>query len=230
MKRVNYLMIMPHYTRECSKILFCFMVCCSALYGYCCHAQTQQRTFESVCGKERSIIIWKEKTENNIIILTASENSEIHHYRFSPSCTTLCWQLTDSIKHTNLTITLSNKIYYIKGIHNNQPYNKAVKSKGHPWHQNIAYSAGRTLINKKYLKYECFRPDNLELYVMQAERKDTPVSFNNQKTYEVKVGLTGILSHFWSCLYYFNALNHMFVDYKGVNGGPGTPETIIKAK
>ena len=229
MKRFYHLTTMPHNIIECNTILSCLVICCSILYSISCNAQARQRHFESVCGKAKNIIIWNEKTENNIIFLTTSQNSEVHHYRLSPLCTTLSWQLTDSIKHTNLTIVLYNNNYYFKGTLNNQPYNKTVKSKGYPWYQNIAYSAGQT-INKNSIKYECFRPDNLELYVMQAERKATTVLFNNQKTYEIKVRLTGILSHFWSCLYYFNAANHQFIGYKGVNGGPGTPETIIKAK
>ena len=229
MKKIYHSTIIPHCTVKCSMVLSYLIICDSALCAFSCKAQIQQRYFESVCGKEKSMITWKEKTDNNIIFLTTSQNSEIHHYRLSPSCTTLSWQLTDSIKHTNLTVILYNNIYYFKGVFNNRPYSKSVKSKGYPWYQNIAYSAGQT-VNKNSIKYECFRPDNLELYVMQAERKAGTVVFNNQKAYEVKVKLTGLLSHFWSCLYYFNAANHQFIGYKGVNGGPGTPETIIKAK
>ena len=228
MKTVCHSTIILHCTIKCSKVLSYLIMCYSTLYVFSCNAQIQQRSFESVCGKEKSMITWNEKTENNIIFLTTSQNSEVHHYRLLPSCTIHSWQLTDSIKHTNLTVILYNN-YYFKGIFNNRPYSKTVKSKGYPWYQNIAYSAGQT-VNKNSIKYECFRPDNLELYVMQAERKAGTVVFNNQKAYEIKVKLTGLLSHFWSCLYYFNAANHQFIGYKGINGGPGTPETIIKAK
>lgn len=208
----------------------CYLGLCF-LYCFTYEVQAQEKSFESLCEKEKSIITWnKRKIENNITCLRTSQNSEIHYYNISPSLTMLSWQVIDSIRHTNLTITLYNSNYYFKGIFNNQPYDKTVKSKGYPWHQNIAYSAGKILINKKSFTYECFRPDNLELYVMQAERKNNLTVFNNQNAYEVKVRLTGLLSHFWSCLYYFNAENHQFIGYKGVNGGPGTPETIIKSK
>lgn len=208
----------------------CYLGLCF-LYCFTYEIQAQEKSFESLCGKEKSIITWnKRKIENNITRLKTSQNSEIHYYNISPSLTTLSWQIIDSIGHTNLTITLYNSNYYFKGIFNNQPYDKTVKSKGYPWHQNIAYSAGKILINKKSFNYECFRPDNLELYVMQAERKNNLTVFNNQNAYKVKVRLTGLLSHFWSCLYYFNSENHQFIGYKGVNGGPGTPETIIKSK
>lgn len=238
MKRVYYLSVFQHFAVYF--IISC-IVCCLSY-----KAQAQQRSFESVCGTEKSIITWKERSattadkvgtttrnktvENTITCLTTSQNSEVHHYRFSPSLTTLSWHLTNSAKHTDLTITLYNSNYYLKGTFNNRSYNKIVKSKGYPWHQNIAYSAGQSFMGKTSFKYECFRPDNLELYVMKAEQTSSSVTFNNQNACEVKVRLTGILSHFWSCLYYFNAENHQFIGYKGINGGPGTPETIIKAK
>ena len=89
MKRFYHLTTMPHNIIECNTILSCLVICCSILYSISCNAQTRQRHFESVCGKEKNIIIWNEKTENNIIFLTTSQNSEVHHYRLSPLCTTL---------------------------------------------------------------------------------------------------------------------------------------------
>ena len=112
MKTIYHSTIIPHCTVKCSMVLSYLIICDSALCAFSCKAQIQQRYFESVCGKEKSMITWKEKTDNNIIFLTTSQNSEIHHYRLSPSCTTLSWQLTDSIKHTNLTVILYNNIYY----------------------------------------------------------------------------------------------------------------------
>lgn len=237
-------MIRIYYLSVLQRFAVYFMVNC---FAYCLSykAQAQQRSFESVCGTKKSIIIWEERiktasdkgetiTQNQttkaIICLTTSQDSEVHHYHLSPSLTTLFWHLTDFTKHTDLTITLYNSNYHLKGTFNNRLYNKVIKSKGYPWHQNIAYSAGQSLTSKKTFKYECFRPDNLELYVMQAEQTNGSVIFNNQNACEVKVRLTGGLSRFWNCLYYFNAEDHQFIGYKGVNGGPGTPKTIITAK
>ena len=64
---------MPHNIIECNTILSCLVICCSILYSISCNAQARQRHFESVCGKEKNIIIWNEKTENNIIFLTTSQ-------------------------------------------------------------------------------------------------------------------------------------------------------------
>jgi hypothetical protein len=100
----------------------CYLGLCF-LYCFTYEVQAQEKSFESLCGKEKSIITWnKRKIENNITCLKTSQNSKIHYYNISPSLTTLSWQVIDSIGHTNLTITLYNSNYYFKGIFNNQPY------------------------------------------------------------------------------------------------------------
>jgi len=109
---------------------------------------------------------------------------------------------------------------------NGKRISKTVKSKGKPWYQNIAYNAALTLNNGKSLEYECFRPDNIKLYTMSAVKKGIE-NFDGRNTVKIEVSLTGFMSAFWSCDYYFATTTLEFVGYKGINGGPGTPETII---
>ncbi len=125
-----------------------------------------------------------------------------------------------------LDCQLKNGKYSISGKFNGKPISKTVKSKGKPWYQNIAYNAGLTLKNGKSLEYECFRPDNIKLYTMSAVKKGIE-RFDGGHTVKIEVSLTGFMSAFWSCDYYFDTATLMFVGYKGVNGGPGTPETKI---
>ncbi|MFR1748968.1 MAG: hypothetical protein ACLSWZ_01335 [Parabacteroides distasonis] len=82
------------------------------------------------------------------------------------------------------------------------------------------------LKNGKSLEYECFRPDNIKLYTMSAVKKGIE-KFDGRNTIKIEICLTGFMSVFWSCDYYFDTTTLMFVGYKGVNGGPGTPETKI---
>ena len=77
------------------------------------------------------------------------------------------------------------------------------------------------------VKYVVGRADNIKLYTMVAEAQGME-QFMGTNTNKIKVSLTGLLSAFWSCSYYFNPETLSFVGYKGVNGKPGTPETIIK--
>ena len=189
-------------------------------------AMAQERIYISTCGKTRTAIKWSEENKDGKIYLHTVQGVEVHEYVLDNSYKTESWKIVDTSSNTNLTISLKNGIYSISGIFKGKPISKTVKSKGKPWYQNIAYNAGLTLKNGKSVEYECFRPDNMKLYTMSATKKGVE-KFDGKNAIRIEVGLTGIMSAFWSCDYYFDPVTFSFVGYKGVNGGPGTPETKI---
>lgn len=189
-------------------------------------ALAQERIYISTCGKTRTAIKWSEENKDGKIYLHTVQGVEVHEYVLDNSYKTESWKIVDTSSNTNLTISLKNGIYSISGIFKGKPISKTVKSKGKPWYQNIAYNAGLTLKNGKSVEYECFRPDNMKLYTMSATKKSVE-KFDGKNAVRIEVGLTGIMSAFWSCDYYFDTVTLSFVGYKGVNGAPGTPETKI---
>lgn len=189
-------------------------------------ALAQERNYISTCGKTRTAIKWSEENKDGKIYLHTVQGVEVHEYVLDNSYKTESWKIVDTSSNTNLTISLNNGIYSISGIFKGKPISKTVKSKGKPWYQNIAYNAGLTLKNGKSVEYECFRPDNMKLYTMSATKKGVE-KFDGKNAVRIEVGLTGIMSAFWSCDYYFDPVTFSFVGYKGVNGAPGTPETKI---
>ena len=69
-------------------------------------------------------------------------------------------------------------------------------------------------------------------YISTCDRTKTAIKWTEEhkdgkNAVRIEVSLTGFMSAFWSCDYYFDTNTLMFVGYKGVNGGPGTPETKI---
>lgn len=189
-------------------------------------ALAQERNYISTCGKTRTAIKWSEENKDGKIYLHTVQGVEVHEYVLDNSYKTESWKIVDTSSNTNLTISLKNGIYSISGIFKGNQISKTVKSKGKPWYQNIAYNAGLTLKNGKSVEYECFRPDNMKLYTMSATKKGVE-KFDGKSAVRIEVGLTGIMSAFWSCDYYFDTVTLSFVGYKGVNGAPGTPETKI---
>lgn len=189
-------------------------------------SMAQERKYISTCGKTQTAIKWSEEHKNGKILLNAVQGSERHEYLLGSGYKTESWKVVNPSTNTNLTISLNRGIYSISGRFNGKPISKTIKSKGKPWYQNIAYNAGLTLKNVKSVEYECFRPDNMKLYTMSATKKGI-VKFDGKDAQRIEVGLTGFMSVFWICNYYFDANTLLFVGYKGVNGGPGTPETKI---
>ena len=186
----------------------------------------QERNYISTCGKTKTSVKWSEERKDGKIYLNTVQGNERHEYILDNGYKTESWKIINPVSNTSLTVSLKNGKYSISGKFNGKPISKTVKSKGKPWYQNIAYNAGLTLKNGKSLEYECFRPDNIKLYIMSAVKKGIE-KFDGRNTVKIEVSLTGFMSAFWSCDYYFDTATLMFVGYKGVNGGPGTPETKI---
>lgn len=186
----------------------------------------QERNYISTCGKTKTSVKWSEEHKDGKIYLNTVQGNERHEYILDNGYKTESWKIINPVSNTSLTVSLKNGKYSISGKFNGKPISKTVKSKGKPWYQNIAYNAGLTLKNGKSLEYECFRPDNIKLYTMSAVKKGIE-RFDGGHTVKIEVSLTGFMSAFWSCDYYFDTATLMFVGYKGVNGGPGTPETKI---
>lgn len=189
-------------------------------------AMAQERNYISTCGKTKTTIKWTEEHKDGKIYLHTVQGGEKHEYILGSGYKTEAWKIADASSNTNLTISLCKGIYSISGKFNGKHISKTVKSKGKPWYQNIAYNAGLTLKNGKSVEYECFRPDNMKLYTMSAAKKGIE-KFDGKNAIRIEVTLTGFMSAFWSCDYYFDTNSMMFVGYKGVNGGPGTSETKI---
>lgn len=187
----------------------------------------QQTSYLSECDGQQTTIVWREKRTNGKIYLYVTQENEQHEYVMNESFQTEKWKVVNLPSHTDLTIELHNGTYSVVGTFKGKRMGKTVKSKGYVWYQNIAYNAGASLKNKRTVKYECFRPDNIKLYTMMAEAQDTE-KFEGINANKITVSLTGLLSAFWSCSYYFDTVALNFIGYKGVNGKPGTPETIIK--
>ena len=182
--------------------------------------------YVSVCGKDKTMIKWTQENKDGKIYLTTIQGDERHEYIIGKGYKTESWKIFNPITNTYLTISLDNGTYSINGKLNGKHISKSVKSKGKSWYQNIAYSASHILGKTTSIDYECFRPDNIKLYTMSATKKNIE-DFDGMKAIRIEVCLTGFMSVFWKCNYYFDAQTKYFVGYRGVNGGPGTPETKI---
>lgn len=187
----------------------------------------QKTNYISECSGQQATIVWQENRTNGKIHLDVTQGDERHEYVMNKSFQTEKWKVVNLPSQTDLTIELHNGTYSIAGKLKGKSIAKTVKSKGYVWYQNIAYNAGISLKDKRAVRYECFRPDNIKLYTMVVETQGTE-KFEGMNANKITVSLTGFLSVFWSCSYYFDPETLKFIGYKGVNGKPGTPETIIK--
>lgn len=193
------------------------------------HAYSQTTEYKYSCGENKTTIYWNESREGNLIYLQTILGSEAHKYVMTLDYHTVSWEYSNQDKNTNIKVVLRNGTYKIDGILKSKSYSKTYKSNGVPWFQNIGFNMGYSIKKKPTFKFECIRPDNLKLYEMQADVKEIIVR-NGIREQRINVHLTGLISKFFGCDYYINFSSGQFTQYKGVQGVPGTPETIITIK
>ena len=75
------------------------------------------------------------------------------------------------------------------------------------------------------------QPYDGQAFLMQAREEkaeDIPVDGRTLEARRVKVSPWGILSLFWSSLYWFRLSDGTFLRYEAVRGLPGTPKTVVE--
>jgi len=206
------------------KRLFFFVLLAAAVTA--ANAQKKVIThYNSVTKSDTTRIVWEETvTENGrqVTIVIGPQTTVI--YSDKDYITREC-HITDQTQGTDVTITLSSGKYLIQGTFKKKAYKSEHKSSGKLWIQNISYSVGHLSHIKGDFQYECFRPDNLDFSEMQAINKGNE-EFRSTSVKSIKICPAGLKAAFWSCHYYLND-RWEYVGYRGVNGGPGTPETIM---
>jgi hypothetical protein len=83
---------------------------------------------------------------------------------------------------------------------------------------------------KKTTTFWTLNPTNLAPYKMKAlnyGKETIDVNGKEIKTYKIKVILTGFRSLFWHAFYWYRVDDDTLVQYKGVDGPPTSPATLI---
>lgn len=141
---------------------------------------------------------------------------------------TLSWYLCDKDLDVDAKVVLKDGVYHITGKIKGKAVDRKEKSSGLPWYQNIGLSGGYVLkgANASVI-YESVRPNNMEIYPMKSTFVEE-TTLNGLKVWDMKTTPNGVLSKLWSCHYYIctSTKGNRFIGYRGVEGAPGTAETV----
>lgn len=157
------------------------------------------------CGDKNAIITCTEEHNNGVFSVKMVMGAETNTYILDEKHVTVSWVYIDTVTHTDLFTTLISGGYHLNGIFNGKQCYITRKSNGLPWYQNIELNVGYSMKGRTSYKFECIRPDNLKLYSMQADLKESENS-SGHNTALINVHLTGLLSRFFSTNYYINKM------------------------
>ena len=185
------------------------------------------RHYVLTCGKEKTNVDWTIQKSSGTLKATITTGSRKEYFTMNDRFETSEYRVVDATTDTDATVTRAGDTYTFKGRNHGKSIDRTEKSDGLPWYQNVEFNGATVADGKKPVKFECIRYTEMDRHTMQVVNKgETEVE--GMKAVKVRASLTGVLAGVWGCDYYYDAATGQFIVYKAVEGGPGTPETVIK--
>ncbi len=128
---------------------------------------------------------------------------------------TLRWKVTAPNEHTDYVGERKDNVLLIKGTHNDKPVDKRIEIDDLPFFSNPTIGLEEFVrTGKKKMNFRTLRPDNLSQYKMKAKNQGEQTITVGDKPVEViqvKWGLTGLRSKFYSQTYWFRKSDGVFI-------------------
>lgn len=211
-------------------ILNCIVLGVVMSFPQACLARTvEYHVYRQATGSDSFDFTWTlAVSENNV--LKVAGNGEYYENICDAQCRTVEWRYkTDT---SDITAIRDDDVIRIEGTFDNKPFLKGFKIDDHPWYQPLSYSL-RCFVDaeERQTVFWMIRPDTLDVIKFQARKLSTEqLIFHDRAvdTVKVELGLTSLLKGLWHAHYWFRQDDGMFIQYRGVHGLPGTPETIVR--
>ena len=149
---------------------------------------------------------------------------------FTPDGSTLSWTMV-SPPDTRLRAERKADKLHLQGTLQGKAVDKQLPLGDKPWFQSLSYSLSRMVALKRAkTDFWFLRSDELELLGMRAELAGKEQMVADGKTVaaqRVRIKLDSLIAAFWEASYWFRETDQVFLRYRGVNGPPGTDETMI---
>mgnify|MGYP003310677157 CR=1 FL=1 len=188
----------------------------------------EQRHFVMIQGNNRVNVDWTIDKSGDFLKYTIITGSRAEYFTMKKNFETIEYRVVDKTENTDAKVVRNGDVYTFSGKNKGKSINRTEKSSGLPWFQNVEFNGFSLVDGKKPVKFECIRYTEMDRHTMQLTNKGE-AEVEGYRTIRVRASLTGALAGVWGCDYHYDVNTGQFVVYKGVEGGPGTPETVIKA-
>lgn len=188
----------------------------------------ERHRYMETTGEDSFIFIWERVSADSIHIRTVSTR-EVHVNDCQESGEIMAWYLKSKSCHVN-----AHRRYQaicLSGHFKNEKINKCYNIGQDHWYQAPSWALRQFVLSKrKDVDFWMIRSDKLKPIKLRATKNGTDtLMLNGQgiKAFRIRLTLTGLKKRLWRGHYWFRQSDGLFLQYKGVNGLPGTPETLI---
>ena len=172
-----------------------------------------------------------EKRGDSLFLSVTKSTGETYTSQHDERGAVLEWKLKDPETDTDITARRQENVILIEGVSKGERIDKSVAIDSAPWYQTVSFSLTRFIGSKEpSTTFWALKTDTLTPYKMRAfkrEHERIVVQDKEIEAQKVRVKLTGFKAVFWHSDYWLRKTDGLFLLYEGVEGPPGTPQTII---
>ncbi|MFC2076548.1 hypothetical protein ACFLT7_05650 [candidate division KSB1 bacterium] len=145
---------------------------------------------------------------------------------------TMRWELNEPEEKTAVIAERDGRYVMVKGTMKGEPVDERVDLGDDPWRQETAVGLIPFVkSDKTEMEFSVLRPFDFKRFKMRAIKqgiKTIEIHDDQVTALEIKVTLRGLMSRLWSSRYWYRQSDFTYLKYIGVNGPPGTPETVVE--
>jgi hypothetical protein len=142
------------------------------------------------------------------------------------------WLYQNRESDTALMCERKNNLLFFSGKAKGLDMQRVVAIDTDPVYQTLTFSLAEFLrSDRDMIKFWFIIPGDYTPFKMVAYRQEKEIIKVNGvdvEAYCVMQTLDGPMRALWHAFYWFRAFDYVYVKYKGINGGPGTPVTVVE--
>jgi len=215
-----------HLNRLTLKIVI-FMA--TTMLQICPALSNESHWYRETTGKQIFDFFW-EWIDSNPHVITVAGNGEYFSNMCGLSCRTIEWRFVR--EGTDIRAIRDDDVIRMEGKFNGKPFIKGFRIDDNPWYQPLSFSLRCFLDNPEpETLFWMIRPDTLDVTKFKIKKLGREAFIYNGRptwTQKMELGLTSLLEGLWQAHYWFREEDGVFVQYRGVHGLPGTPETLVR--
>jgi len=195
--------------------------------------QTSINYRERTGVQETTIRIQQEPLPHGILIRSFMSNGDFYEVEYDASDTTVRYRVRSAARRLDYTANKQGNFIRFEGVLGGKPFARRQTIDDHPWFETVEKSLSSFALTpgRPPLVFWIVQPWDANAYLMEAlnEGEDTVVISGRQvSAVRIRVRPYGLLSLFWSSLYWYRSSDGLYVRYEAVRGLPGTPLTVVE--
>jgi hypothetical protein len=196
-------------------------------------AQASSTYRDTTGGREISIRIQQDPLPNGLLIRSFMSDGEYHEVEYGAADATVRYRVSSLARKLDYTARKEGNLIRFEGTLGGRPLSRTQRIDDRPWYQTVekTLSGFARSGSPALLLFWIVQPWEARAYLMQAANEGAEavvVGSERTSALRVRVSPSGLLSLFWSTLYWYRSSDGLFVRYEGVRGLPGTPLTVLE--